>query len=287
MCVLRDAEGAGGNNCERWHYGGRLHADSIKASLAGYQGAAPLAREGLNASRMDLTRARRFWDERADEDAFYFIDNRLEYGRPDIERFWRSGEIDLERFLVALLAQIDQPDDVVEIGCGIGRMTRVLSRDAASVRALDISARMLQRAQHHNGELANVEWIHGDGSTLAGIDDESADVVVSHVVFQHIADPAVTLGYVREIGRVLRPGGWAGFQISNDPSVHRSNRRFGDSARTLFRRAPRGQGHPDWLGSCVDLDDLRAVSEQAGMDVERVVGAGTQLCLVRTRKRSG
>ena len=235
---------------------------------------------------MDLTRARRFWDERADEDAFYFVDSRLEYGRPDIERFWRSGEVDLERFMDTLMEQIDQSDDVVEIGCGVGRLTRVLSRDAATVRALDISERMLERARHHNAGLANVEWIHGDGATLTGIADESADIVVSHVVFQHIADPAVTLGYVREIGRVLRPGGWAGFQISNDPGVHTDKRRFGHAARALLRRAPRGQGHPDWLGSYVDLDDLRGAAEQSGMDVERVVGAGMQLCLVRTRKRS-
>jgi SAM-dependent methyltransferase len=236
---------------------------------------------------MDLTRARRFWDERADEDAFYFVDSRLDYGRPDVERFWRSGEVDLERFMGALMEQIEPSDHVVEIGCGVGRLTRVLSRDAATVRALDISERMLERAQHHNGGLANVQWIHGDGSTLAGIAGDSADVVVSHVVFQHIADPAVTLEYIREIGRVLRPGGWAGFQISNDPSVHTDKRRFGDTVRALLRRAPRGQGHPDWLGSYVDLDDLRAVSAGAGMDVDRVVGAETQLCLVRTRKRSG
>jgi hypothetical protein len=35
----------------------------------------------------------------------------------------------------------------------------------------------------------------------------------------------------------------------------------------------------------VDLDDLRETADEAGMDVERVAGEGTQLCLVRTRKR--
>jgi SAM-dependent methyltransferase len=234
---------------------------------------------------MNLTRARRFWDERADEDAFYFVDSRLEYGKPDLEQFWRSGEVDLQRFLTALQADVRPTDQVVEIGCGVGRLTRVLSRDVASVRALDISERMLKLAREHSPTLRNVEWIHGDGSALVGVDDESADAVVSHVVFQHIADPAVTLAYVREIGRVLRPGGWAGFQVSNDPGVHTDKRRFGDAARSLFGRAPRGQGHPDWLGSYIDLDELRATADQAGMEVERVVGEGTQLCLVRTRKR--
>ncbi len=174
----------------------------------------------------------------------------------------------------------------MEIGCGVGRLTRGLSRDAASVRAIDISERMLALAREHNPSLANVEWIHGDGASLAGIDDASADVVVSHVVFQHIADPQVTLGYVRDIGRVLRPGGWAGFQISNDPEVHRKRQGLGDQAKALVGRAPKGQAHPDWLGSYVDLDDLRAAAADGGMDLEHVFGEGTQLCLARTRKRT-
>ena len=32
-----------------------------------------------------------FWDERAREDAFYFVDSRLDYGDPDVERFWAGG----------------------------------------------------------------------------------------------------------------------------------------------------------------------------------------------------
>ena len=32
-----------------------------------------------------------FWDERAKEDAFFFVDNDLRYGDPDLERFWAGG----------------------------------------------------------------------------------------------------------------------------------------------------------------------------------------------------
>ena len=235
---------------------------------------------------MDQTRAREFWDERADEDAFYFVDSRLEYGKPDLDAFWAGGEVDLRRFLDAIEATVEPTDDVVEIGCGVGRLTRGLARDAATVRAIDISERMLELAREHNPALPNVEWIHGDGATLGGVEDASADVVVSHVVFQHIADPQVTLRYVRDIGRVLRPGGWAGFQISNDPEVHRKRQGLGDQARSLVGRAPKGQKHPDWLGSYVDLGELRAAADDGAMDVEHVFGEGTQLCLVRTRKRA-
>ena len=34
---------------------------------------------------------RRFWDRRAREDAFYFVDNRLWYRDPDLEGFWAGG----------------------------------------------------------------------------------------------------------------------------------------------------------------------------------------------------
>jgi SAM-dependent methyltransferase len=236
-------------------------------------------------------RARRFWDARAEEDPFFFVDNRLEYGAPDLERFWAGGSEEL----ATLLSVVDVPGvppgvDVVEIGCGVGRLTHVLAREAGSVRALDVSPRMIELARSFHPDLAGVTWLVGDGVSLAGVDSSSADVVVSHVVFQHIADAAVTLGYLREIGRVLRPGGWAVFQFSNDPSVH-ARRRGGVRAlrsrvASWLGRAPRGQEHPDWRGSYVDLDDLRAAARDGDMDVERLWGEGTQYCVALTRRRA-
>jgi SAM-dependent methyltransferase len=230
---------------------------------------------------------RRFWDARADEDAFFFVDNRLDYRNPDLDRFWRGGEADLDKLLDALGVALAGSDSVVEIGCGVGRLTRVLAARAADVRALDVSQRMLDLAQQHNGGLANVTWLLGDGASLAGIDTASADACVSHVVFQHVPDPAITLCYVREMGRVLRPGGWAGFQVSNDPSIHRPRRgmaRMRDALKALVGRAPRGQANPAWRGSAVDLDALRAAAADGGMEVERVEGEGTQYCLVLARR---
>ena len=231
---------------------------------------------------------REFWDRAADENALYFIDNSLDYRRPDAERFWHEGERELDTLLGAVGATLRPADEVVEIGCGIGRLTRVVARRAATVRALDVSPRMLELARKHGAELENVEWLLGDGTSLDGIADASADAVVSHVVFQHIPDPAVTLGYVREIGRVLRPEGWAAFQVSNDPAIHR--RRTGREGlrirlTALLGRGPGGQADPAWLGSAVDLDELRLAAAEGGMEVERTNGDGTQLCFVLTRRR--
>jgi SAM-dependent methyltransferase len=233
---------------------------------------------------------REFWDERAREDAFYFVDSRLEYGRPDLERFWAGGSEDLDRILAALGLDLDREAVVVEIGCGVGRLTRALAARARRVIALDVSEQMLRLAREHNPALENVDWQLGDGRSLSGVEDAVADACLSHVVFQHIPDPEVTLGYVREIGRVLRPGGWAAFQISNDPSVHdlaahRSRRRrLADRALALAGRAPRGQGSPEWLGSAIELERLSAAAADGGMTIERVIGEGTQFCLVCARR---
>lgn len=226
---------------------------------------------------------RNFWDRRASEDAFFFVDNRLEYGSPDLERFWLEGRRDLDRLLGSLGVSIEPGDVVVEIGCGVGRLTRHIAARAAEVVAIDISERMLQVAREHNGHLRNVRWLHGDGRTLAGVEDGSADVCVSHVVFQHIPDADITLAYVREVGRVLRPAGCAALQISNDPGVHRRARARSvrGRIRAALGRGPLGQEEPEWLGSAVDLGDLEAAAAEGGAVLERVVGAGTQFCLVR------
>jgi SAM-dependent methyltransferase len=229
---------------------------------------------------------RRFWDEAAERDAFFYVDDRLRYGDPDLEAFWAEGPKVVARVLDIVGARIEPGDTVVEIGCGVGRLTRALAASAERVVALDISERMIELARRHNAHLDGVEWIVGDGESLAPVADASADACFSHVVFQHVPDPRITLGYVREMGRVLRPGGWSAFQVSNDPSIHRPRRRtLRDRVAVLAGRAPKGQDRPEWLGSSVDLADLRATAHDAGMLVERVTGEGTQFCFVLLRRQ--
>ncbi len=232
---------------------------------------------------------RRFWDARAAENARFYIDNTLNYFDPSDEAFWTHGETELDAMLDAVGAAIAPGDEVVEIGCGIGRMTRAIAARASAVRAIDISAEMLARARELGGDADTIEWVLGDGVSLAGIDDASADVCLSHVVFQHIPDPAITLHYVREIGRVLRPGGWAAFQISNDPGIHRrrtGREGLGIVLRGLTGRGPKGQANAAWLGSFVELDDLRRAAGEGGMSVKRVAGEGQQLCFVLTEREA-
>lgn len=227
---------------------------------------------------------RRFWNERAREDPYFFVDNRLEYGNPDIERFWSDGEKDLELLLGAVGASVAAEDRVLDIGCGLGRLTRPLAARAAEVIALDVSEEMLSQAKELNPDLDNVRWLQGSGTDLGGIERASVGACVSHVVFQHIPDPQITLGYVEEMARVLRPRGWSAFQVSNDPEVHRPRLGIRARLRALVGRAPRGQANPAWLGSHIDLNELEEVARSSGLELARVAGKGTQHCIVLLRR---
>jgi SAM-dependent methyltransferase len=231
------------------------------------------------------TEMRSFWNARAREDAFYFVDTRQQYRAPDQERFWQAAPL-LDYVLDGLGAEVTDADTVLEIGCGVGRMTRVLAARAKDVIALDVSDEMLRLARDLNPGVRNVRWVLGDGVTLTGVTGGSVDVCVSMVVFQHLPDPAIALGYVREVGRVLRPGGWAALQVSNDPGAHRPRGGAMAWCRALVGLAPRGQRHPAWLGSAVGLSALTEAAHQGGLEIERIWGEGTQYCQLLMRRLS-
>jgi SAM-dependent methyltransferase len=227
---------------------------------------------------------RRFWNARAREDAFYFVDTRQRYRDTDPERFWDAEPL-VDYLLSGLGVTLDPSAITLEIGCGLGRITRVLCARTRQVLAVDVSDEMLARARGLHPDLDNVRWLLGDGTSLNGIDAGSVDACVSVVVLQHVPDPAITLGYVRELGRVLRPGGWAALQISDDPAVHRPRAGMAPRMRAIMRRAPRGQRHAAWLGSATPLPALRETAVSVGLDVERVWGEGAQYCQVLLRRR--
>jgi SAM-dependent methyltransferase len=224
----------------------------------------------------------RYWDERARENALFFVDNEIGYDNPDTDAFWQRGEEVVGRMLAIVGLAVGQDDVVVDIGCGVGRLTRALAARAGLVYGLDVSREMLRLAERHNPTLGNVEWLHGDGRGLGALDDASVTGCFSHVVFQHIPDPAITADYVREMGRVLRPGGWALFQVSTDPAVHRQpSRGIRGRLKAMLTRQPDDSA---WWGSAVEMDDLRAAARDGGLVLEQVHDEGSQYTTVLARR---
>jgi ubiquinone/menaquinone biosynthesis C-methylase UbiE len=157
------------------------------------------------------------WDQRAQENAEHFVQNQAEDW--DRREFFRSGEINAVNEVLSDMRQICGGNrssldlDMLELGCGVGRMTRMLSRVFRSVTAVDISSVMIEQARHNLLGLDNVRLLVGDGATLAGLEDESFDFAFSFIVFQHIPSIEVIQSYCREVNRVLRAGSLLKFQV--------------------------------------------------------------------------
>src|SRR3954471_146024 len=134
--------------------------------------------------RVSGVESERFWDEKARENALYFVDNEIGYDDPDTDAFWRRGEEVVERMLSMVDLSLTREQSVADIGCGVGRLTRALAARAGHVYGVDVSREMLALAERHNAELENVEWLHGDGRALGVLGDASVDGCFSHVVFQ-------------------------------------------------------------------------------------------------------
>lgn len=106
---------------------------------------------------------------------------------------------------------------VLDICCGTGDMTAALLAlrppAAEPVTGLDFSAPMLSRARRKYAH-ANARWIEGDAMHLP-FADASLDLVTAAFGFRNLSNYAEGL---REIHRVLRPGGEIGILECNQPS---------------------------------------------------------------------
>lgn len=198
---------------------------------------------------------RQYWDERAIENAAWYVDTTLSFDEPDMEQFLADGARIVRDALDGAPAEPRRHELAVEIGSGLGRVVKSLADRFDHVVGIDISPEMVERA----GQLVadpRVELRLGDGRSLAGIADASVDLVLSFTVLQHIPDPKIIEGYLREAGRVLRPGGLLVFQWNNEPGHRRwVIRRWWLTAlqRTGLRPEHRGRHATAFLGSRVPM----------------------------------
>jgi SAM-dependent methyltransferase len=224
-----------------------------------------------------LTGMRRYWDDRARENAAWYVDTSLAYDDPDMARFFATGEAIVADALDDAPALPARDEVAVEIGSGLGRVCRALAPRFERVIGVDISEEMVRRA-HELVPAPNVTFQVGDGASLAGIADASVDLVLSFTVFQHIPDVEVIDGYLAEAGRVLREGGVAVFQWNNEPGHRRwAVRRavLGLLQRTGVRAERRRRHAPAFLGSKVPLARVDAALARAGLERVGLRNEGT------------
>ena len=195
-------------------------------------------------------------------------------GQPgwNLDDFFATGEADARRFMTELdrIAPGVGRSRVLDFGCGVGRITRALAPHFDAVVGVDVATSMIQRARALNLECSRCSFVLNRAPHLRQFESASFDVVYSRLVLQHVR-PALARRYIRELIRILAPGGVLMFQLPEFPSAEGPawKRRLPRSIVTAWRRAKymvvggRAAACVEMFG--IDREDVeRIVSASAG-----------------------
>lgn len=241
-----------------------------------------------------------FWNARAKEHAPFYIATWRGYERKGTDDFYLNRQ-DVEPFLTEAEYAPTGNERMLEIGCGIGRMSHGFAQCFEEVHAIDVSGEMVAQAKSQLGAIKQLHFYENNGVDLSLFQDDFFDFCFSFIVFQHIPDKAVTFSYIREAGRVLKPGGTFHFQVMNlpnldlhaNPTVLLAKRVYRQLIRrpllTLWRNlrgGPRGFESPAWGGSSVTVAEVRQACTAGNLDITKIRGEGTAYMWVTARKRA-
>jgi ubiquinone/menaquinone biosynthesis C-methylase UbiE len=208
-----------------------------------------------------LEKMKRDWDERARENARYYVATGNE-NWTDAE-FFASGERAVAEDILTDMTNICQGKDpkqmrVLEIGCGAARVTRALSNLFGEVHAVDVSGEMVELARKALADRPGAHVYQNNGMDLSVLPDaEPYDFAYSGIVFQHIPSRDVIENYVREVHRLLRPGALFKFQVQG-------------GVETVSK--------PDdtWHGVSFSQQQAKEMARRCGFEMRYHYGAGEQ-----------
>ncbi len=202
-------------------------------------------------------RMRADWNQRAREDAHYYV---AFGGLDQSEQEFLATAADVLRSIEGQLKRLPATANrrtyrALEIGCGPGRLVKPLSRHFGEIHGVDVADEMIRLARERLSDIPHAHFHATDGASLPQFADESFDFIYSYAVFQHIPSREVVLEYMREIRRLLKPGGVFHGQFNGV--------------------APPGDADT-WSGVSFSADDIHAFTRENGLQLLNLEGEHTQ-----------
>jgi len=172
------------------------------------------------SSNETIKESKNKWNRLAKENARYVVMTDFGEGITE-EQFRSSGKKDYDTLVKEdeIFHSVGDLGNrkILEIGCGIGRITEFLSDAFGEVSGVDISEEMIQTGRKRLTDKMNVH-LHSTNGLDYPFPDESFDIVFSFITFQHMPDKNTVKKNIEEIARVLKKDGIAKIQLRGLPT---------------------------------------------------------------------
>ena len=185
----------------------------------------------------------------------------------------KTGEEDVARALSVTRMRVGPNRTLLEIGCGVGRMSAALAKRFGRVIGVDVASTLIDEAKRRN-QCDNVSFETCDGVHLRPSNASGCDTVFSYEVLYYLNRQTLTTYFI-DTFVLLRSGGEFVFQLNMEP-IHLKTR-----LSFLLRRVLYACGIKQWRGWATGAGMkryhhsetwLRQTLERVGFHVERIVG---------------
>jgi len=229
----------------------------VKAGLP-----APLVRKIEHARQPTVARGWERYAREYDDDGGFLGDEWSDPGEMGVDAAPEDVVDYLDRRVFAPF--LGTCEVLLEIGPGGGRFTEILLPKCKRLIAAEAAPTMLAHLRRRFAANPKLEYLVVKDASLEPLPDDSVDAVFSYGVFVHLHEWDI-FNYLREVARVLKPGGRAVIEHSNTLSEL--------GWATFLHDVPAcvGRHKAPWAFTPMTPELMRVFCERAGLQVVEVV----------------
>lgn len=146
---------------------------------------------------------REYWENRANKFSELTV-GRLDWDKNQLDKETKKN---LKLLIPFFIKYFSKKSVILEVGCGVGRLSYNLLPYVKKIVGIDISRRLLEIAKQKKRNIENIDFIYLKKEGKFPLKNEQFDGILTFTVLQHIVNDNKFKRTLSEISRVIKKGG--------------------------------------------------------------------------------